>query len=84
MKNAWRWTRLLVSRSVLLKLAEGFGGEPVPNNVQVPIKMSQQDLADLVGVARVLANGKLKAWEHDGILSHRSGQLTLHGVRTLR
>lgn len=68
----------------LVKLAERFGVQPAPQNLQVQVKLSQQDLADLVGVSRVFANGKLKGWERDGILTHRSGRLTIHNLPALR
>lgn len=68
----------------LLKLAERFGTEPAPQNLQIQLKLSQQDLADLVGVSRVFVNGKLKSWEREGILTHRSGRLTIHDITRLR
>jgi len=68
----------------LLKLAERFGVQPLPQNLQVQLKLSQQDLADLIGVSRVFANGRLKAWEREGILTHKSGRLTIHDISGLR
>lgn len=68
----------------LVKLAERFGAEHVPQNLQVQLKLSQQDLADLVGLSRVLVNGKLRAWQSENILSHKSGRLTIHDLPALR
>lgn len=68
----------------LLKLAERFGVQPVPHNLRVELKLSQQDLADLVGVSRVFANGRLRSWQQAGILTHRTGMLTVHDLPALR
>jgi CRP/FNR family cyclic AMP-dependent transcriptional regulator len=68
----------------LVRLAQRFGVQALPRNLQVRLKLSQQDLADLVGISRVFANNKLKAWEKDGILTHRSRLLTIHDLRALR
>jgi CRP-like cAMP-binding protein len=68
----------------LVKLAERFGDLPLPGNLRVRLKLTQQELADLVGVSRVFANGRLRAWQRQGILTHRSGNLTIHDVGGLR
>jgi len=32
----------------------------------------------------VFANGRLKTWEREGILTHKSGRLTIHDISSLR
>jgi CRP-like cAMP-binding protein len=68
----------------LLRLAERFGTQPLPQNLQVSLRLSQQDLADLVGVSRVFANTRLKAWEREGIMTHHNGKLVVHDLAALR
>lgn len=68
----------------LCKLAERFGVELLPRNLQIRLKLSQQDLADLIGVSRVFANGCLRSWARAGVLTHRAGQLTVHDLPALR
>jgi CRP-like cAMP-binding protein len=68
----------------LLRLAQRFGVQPVPHNLQIRLKLSQQDLADFVGISRVFANNKLKAWEKEGILTQRSKLLTIHDLHALK
>jgi CRP-like cAMP-binding protein len=67
----------------IAKLAERFGVTPAPGNLRIELRLSQQELAELVGVSRVFANGKLRGWQRAGILTHRSGKLTVHDVPAL-
>ena len=68
----------------LVRLAERFGVSASPENLRVELRISQQELAELVGVSRVFANTKLMAWQRDGILTHRSGMLTVHNLLALQ
>jgi CRP-like cAMP-binding protein len=68
----------------LLKLAERFGRSQSPENLRVELQLSQQELAELVGVSRVFANTKLMGWQREGILTHRSGKLTVHDLSALQ
>jgi CRP-like cAMP-binding protein len=72
-----------LARSVV-RLALRFGFPASPENLRIALRLSQQELAELVGVSRVFANTKLKAWEREGVLSHRSGTLTVHDLEALK
>ena len=44
----------------------------------VAIKMSQQDLANMVGLSRESVNKQLKIWEREGTLSLSAGLIDIH------
>jgi CRP/FNR family cyclic AMP-dependent transcriptional regulator len=72
-----------LARSIV-RLAERFGVAASPENLRVELTLSQQELAELVGVSRVFANTKLVAWQREGMLTHRSGMLTIHDLKALQ
>ena len=51
----------------LLSLAEQYGKHPTVGG-PVEVRLSQQDLANLVGTSRESVNKQLRAWETEGIL----------------
>jgi len=51
----------------LLSLSERHGKRPIVGG-PVEVRMSQQDLADLVGTSRESVNKQLRAWEESGIV----------------
>jgi CRP-like cAMP-binding protein len=52
----------------LLRLSEVYGKESSEGGVDIDIRLSQQDLADLVGTTRESVNKQLRAWEADGLV----------------
>ena len=67
----------------LLGLAEEYG-MALGNQVRVVVKLSQQELGDMVGTSRESVNKHLRAWEQQGIISQQSGYLTIHDLPRLR
>jgi CRP-like cAMP-binding protein len=72
-----------VARS-LVRLAERFGVSASRENLRIELRLSQQELADFVGVSRVFVNTKLMGWQRDGVLTQRSGKITVHDLAALR
>ena len=68
----------------LLALAEAYG-EPTPSGaVRLPLRLTQSELAALVGASRVRVNQVLVAYQEQGYLSSDPRQhLTLHDVAAL-
>ncbi|MEB2343819.1 MAG: Crp/Fnr family transcriptional regulator [Deltaproteobacteria bacterium] len=60
----------------LLHLAERFGSE-AGSGVRIGLRLSQSELADLVGTTRESVNKQLRAWSGDGILRMERGELTI-------
>lgn len=59
-------------------------GKAVGNNIQIELKVSQQDIANLVGVTRERVNKHLKTWERAGIISLQQGRLTIQDIPRLQ
>ncbi len=60
----------------LIELADAYGRE-TPEGVRIESKLSQQDLANLVGTSRESVNKQLRAWEHHGWIRLERGGVTL-------
>ena len=60
----------------LLALAENFGLE-IDQGTVIDLKLSQQDLANLVGTSRESVNKQLRAWETAGIIRLNRQQVTI-------
>jgi len=60
----------------LLQLAQGERGEPRPQG-PVGLRLSQQELGELVGTSRESVNKQLRAWSSEGLLRYAGGRLTL-------
>jgi CRP/FNR family transcriptional regulator, cyclic AMP receptor protein len=58
----------------LLQLARRFGTRAAGNAVRIGLKLSQQDLADLLGASRQRVNAGLKRLERDGVLWLATGR----------
>lgn len=56
---------------------ENIYGKRIGNVVQIELNVSQQDIANLVGVARETVNKLLKKWERAKIISLQQGHLTI-------
>lgn len=71
---------------VLLDLAERFGekrGAPVPGIV-ITLKLSQQELGDMVGATRESVNKNLGDWTRQGLLELVSGRMVILKIDEFR
>jgi len=68
---------------VLLELAEN-QGEPGPDGVALTSRLTQGELANLVGVTRESVNKWLRFYEKQGLLRNEKGKLTLTNPERLR
>lgn len=67
----------------LVRLAKEHGrGES--DGVRVLIRLSQQEIGDLIGATRESANKHIRLWEQQGLVSQRSGYLVIHDLEALR
>jgi CRP/FNR family transcriptional regulator, cyclic AMP receptor protein len=67
----------------LVFLAERHG-RTLGRGVEIPVKLSQQDLGSMVGATRESVNKLLRNWSRSGVLSHVSGRVTISNVEVLR
>lgn len=58
-------------------------GERDSAGLRIRTRVSQQDLANLVGVSRESVNKQLRSWEDEGLVSLRRFTLTLHDPEVL-
>lgn len=70
----------------LLDLATRFGenGEPPSSGIRLTIKLSQQELGDLVGATRESVNKHLNDWTRQGILQLQGGRMVIADVESVR
>ncbi len=61
----------------LLRLAEAFG-KPGALGLRIDIKLSQQQIGNLIGISRESINKQLGEWSQIGIISVQSGIITIH------
>lgn len=61
---------------MLLDLA-GADAEDLENGVRIDFRMSQKDLAALLGASRESVNKQLSAWQHDGLIKMGRGYVVL-------
>ena len=61
----------------LLRLASEYG-RPEGDVVHIDLRISQSDIAALVGATREKVNRQLCAWSRSGILAFDEGRLTIH------
>jgi CRP/FNR family transcriptional regulator, cyclic AMP receptor protein len=62
---------------LLARLAEDHGIREPGGAVRIDLKLSQQELADLVGASRESVNKQLRAWVAEGWLEQRKGRLVI-------
>jgi len=60
----------------LLSLAETYGTDG-PDGVRIDLKLSQQELGNLVGTTRESINKQIKVWEEQGLIERARGFITL-------
>jgi CRP-like cAMP-binding protein len=80
-----RWTSRLVADSAFLSVPDrmlarlrdlAHSGQPQPDGA-VRIRISQQELADYLGVSRQVVNGHLRDWQKKGQVELSRGAITL-------
>ena len=60
----------------LLRLAKTYG-EPVPNGVMISLKLSQQELGNLMGTTRESINKQMRKWTEAGIVQVDHGYVVI-------
>jgi len=63
---------------------EDIYGKVVGNTIQIEVNVSQQEIANLVGITRESVNKLLKKWERDKIISLQQGCLTIQNHQLLQ
>jgi CRP-like cAMP-binding protein len=71
----------LAKRLVALAIAHG---EETDDGMRIGLKLSQSEIAQLLGVTREAVNKQLNAWARDGILTFESGYVTLRKQDVLK
>jgi len=67
----------------LVKLADAYG-EPVdPEKIRIQLKLSQQELGDLIGATRESVNKHLRLWFEQGVARKEAGRLLICDRRAL-
>ncbi|MDH5674674.1 MAG: Crp/Fnr family transcriptional regulator [Myxococcales bacterium] len=67
----------------VLKLGEEYGRRLADGSTLITVKLSQQEIGDLVGATRESTNKMLRVWEEDGLISQQSGHLVVHDMKEL-
>lgn len=65
----------------LLALADAYGddgGDGGDGDLRIDLRLSQSELASMVGTSRESVNKQMKAWEREGWVSHDRGEVILH------
>ena len=68
----------------LVSLAAEYGQTRPDGSIRISVKLSQQEIGDLVDATRESANKHIKAWEDEGILSQESGHIIILDLPTLK
>jgi CRP-like cAMP-binding protein len=66
----------------LLHLGERYGAE-IPEGLRIGLKLSQGELADLVGTSRESVNKQMQAWRKEGVVAMEQGEITLRDPQRL-
>ncbi|MBV8083684.1 MAG: Crp/Fnr family transcriptional regulator [Chloroflexi bacterium] len=69
---------------LLLKLGEAHGRQEEGGRMVLGIRLTQEDLAAMVGSTRETVNKWLKTWERGGLISNRGGILTITNAHELQ
>ena len=67
----------------ILRLAERFGKQEGRGVILLTLKLSQQDLANMVGATRELVNRRLKGWQDQGIIDMEKGRVVIRDAAAL-
>ena len=68
----------------VIALSQIFGHEGKDGVIRIDLKMSQQELGNLVGIARESVNKHFKEWEKSGVIGLEKGCLVLQQPRLLK
>jgi CRP-like cAMP-binding protein len=67
----------------LLQLARRFGQRDADGLLRIALKLSQQDVADLLGASRQRVNAGLKKLERSGVLRGAAGRWEVRDLEAL-
>jgi CRP/FNR family transcriptional regulator, cyclic AMP receptor protein len=67
---------------LLVRLAETYG-EETGGGLRLAIRLSQQDLGNLIATTRESVNRQLNAWQQEGILRLEQGRITIKDLDAL-
>lgn len=67
----------------LLQLAIAHGHDEPDGAIRIALKLSQSELAQMLGVTREAVNKQLKAWTQDGLALHERGQIIIRDRKRL-
>lgn len=65
-------------------LAASYGDKQPDGSIRLALKMSQQEMGDLVGATRESANKQIRAWEQEGLVAQDHGHLIIRDLDALR
>jgi CRP-like cAMP-binding protein len=65
-------------------LAAEYGEAQKDGSVRITVKLSQQEIGELVNATRESVNKHVKAWEDEGLLSQHSGYIVIRDLDALR
>jgi CRP-like cAMP-binding protein len=66
----------------LLALSDAYGVE-ADGGTQIELRLSQQDLGEMVGTTRESINKQLRTWADEGVLTHENRVLTIRNEAVL-
>ena len=66
----------------LVSLSRSYGTE-TSDGIRIDLKLSQSELGDLVATSRESVNKQIKSWSEDGLVSMKSGLVTIHRIDDL-
>jgi CRP-like cAMP-binding protein len=61
----------------LIRLGETFGVESDDGSLRINLKLSQQDLGNLMGTTRESINKQMRGWMEDGVVEVENGYITI-------
>lgn len=68
----------------LAALASSYGDKQPDGSIRLALRMSQQEMGDLVGATRESANKQIRAWEAEGLVRQDHGHLIILDIEALR
>lgn len=68
----------------IVGLAAEYGEPQKDGSVRITVKLSQQEVGELVNATRESVNKHIKAWEDEGLLSQQGGHIVIRDLETLR
>jgi CRP/FNR family transcriptional regulator, cyclic AMP receptor protein len=68
----------------LVGLAGEYGELRKDESVRITVKLSQQEIGELVNATRESANKHIKAWEDEGLVAQENGHIVIRDLAALR